>query len=65
MDSRLEFTLQEIISISKKEFHDVDSDLMKRTREEMGPMDVYTNAITSKGFEFNKEYVDNHDTRLH
>ena len=70
LDSHLEFKLQDILNISKKEVHDVKNDLMKRTRhstkrEEMGPMDVYTSVITSKGFEFHEEYVDNHYNRLH
>ena len=64
LDSRLEFTLQDILNISKKEVHDVENDLMKRTRhstkrEEMGPDPWMFIQVLShlKGLNFTKNML--------
>ena len=70
LDSRIEFTLREVLGIAKKEFHDVIIDLIKRKRlttseEGTRPTNVSTSAITTEELEIEQEFADSHFARPH
>ena len=68
LDSRVEFSLRELLGIAKKEFHDLLVDLVKRKRqttEEPGSMKVNANVVLMVDFEVEDELPDSHYTKPH
>ena len=68
LDSRVDFSLRELLGIAKKEFHDLLVDLVKRKRqnmEEPGNVKVNTNAVLMVGSEVEDDFPDSHYTKPH
>ena len=68
LDSRVEFSLRELLGIAKKEFHDLPMDLIKRKRqtmEEPGSMKVNANDVLMADSEAEDELPDSHYTKPH
>ena len=68
LDSRVEFTLREVLGIAKKEFHEVIIDLMKRKRlttEQEVAKPANVNVMSTETLEADEDYVDSHYTRPH
>ena len=67
LDSRVDFSLREILGITKKEFHDLLLDLVKRKRlstEENAPR-VNVNKVLMNDTEVEDEIPNSHCTRPH
>ena len=67
LDSRVEFSLRELLGIAKKEFHDLLLDLVKRKRqstEENAPR-VNANTVSMNDTEVEDEIPNSHYTRPH
>ena len=67
LDSRVDFSLRELLGIAKKEFHDLLVDLVKRKRqrtEENAPR-VNANTILMNDTEVEDEIPNSHYTRPH
>ena len=63
LDICIEFSLQEILGILKREFQDVIIDLMKRKRHLTkmdGTKPIRVNLVTMDGFKAKEDYVDGH-----
>ena len=60
LDSRLEFTLREVLGIAKKEYHDMTIELLKRNWLSIKP----GNAKPVDELAMEEEYSDNHYTRV-
>ena len=68
LDSRVEFTLREVLGIAKKEFHEVIIDLMKRKRlstEQEVAKPAMVNALSTEVLEEEEDYASSHYTRPH
>ena len=67
LDSRVEFSLRELLGIAKKEFHDLLVDLVKRKRqttEENASM-VNASTVLMNDTEVEDEILNSHYTRPH
>ena len=67
MDSRVDFSLRELLGIAKKEFHDLLVDLVKRKRqstEENAPR-VNANTVLMNDTEVEDKISNSHYTRPH
>ena len=67
LDSRVEFSIRELLGIAKKEFHDLLVDLVKRkiqTTEENAPR-VNANTVSTNDTEVKDEIPNSHYTRPH
>ena len=67
LDSRVEFSLRELLGIAKKEFHDLLVDLVKRKRqsmEEKAPR-MNANTVLVNDTEVKDEIPNSHYTRPH
>jgi hypothetical protein len=67
LDSQMEFSLQELLSITKKEFHELIIDLVKRKRhvlEEVGHLKINTNTIFMSDID-NFDVPDSHYANKH
>ena len=67
LDSRVEFSIQELLGIAKKEFHDLLVDLVKRKRqstEENAPR-VNANTVLMNNTEVEDKIPNSHYTRPH
>ena len=67
MDSRVDFSLRELLRIAKKQFHDLLVDLVKRKRqstEENAPR-VNANTVLMNDTEVEDEIPNSHYTRPH
>ena len=63
LHSHVDFTLRELLGITKKEFHDTIMDLMKWKRQQSDEEEVKTSAITMARSEEEEEeevMADNH-----
>ena len=67
LDSRVEFSLRELLGIAKKEFHDLLVDLVKRKRQstEENPPRVNANTVLMNDTELEEEIPNSHYTKPH
>ena len=67
LDSRVEFSIRELLGIAKKEFHDLLVDLVKRKRQttEENASRVNANTVLMNDTEVEDEIPNSHYTRPH